>query len=370
MRKLLVLLAAVAFVFAFTTPAAADVNFYGYVGFWTGMDDQSKEFAGLGYDDSDLIWQRDEGNSRFGAKFKKGPFGANVEVRAYPGTSVSDRQFNASYNFGQGTLTIGQQWSNGFANIFGNNSLNVDMCSYGAYGGSLRAGQVHLTFGSLKIGLAKPAAARVIDAKGTTTYLATGPKTTYSTELDTSLPKIEVSYDLKAGPAAIKLFGGYNSYDEVDANDKSYGIDSYGLGGNVKLGFGATTVQATVWTVQNPAEYGLYNYAGTFKATQVVAGGTIYDVSGMGYGVNVSFKLSDTMSVQGGYGMVEYELDRPGTWEDEMAGYYVNLPITIAKGFTITPEFAVGDQKDIVQNGVSTEEGDITTYGVYWKINF
>ena len=57
MRKLFILFAAVAFAFAFTTPAKADVNFSGYVGFQTYM--QNEDNPAPEQDADDLIWTLD-----------------------------------------------------------------------------------------------------------------------------------------------------------------------------------------------------------------------------------------------------------------------------------------------------------------------
>jgi len=49
---------------------------------------------------------------------------------------------------------------------------------------------------------------------------------------------------------------------------------------------------------------------------------------------------------------------------------YAMLPITIAEGFTITPEIGVIDKEDHTVAGVKTEQGDMTYYGAVWKIHF
>ena len=58
--------------------------------------------------------------------------------------------------------------------------------------------------------------------------------------------------------------------------------------------------------------------------------------------------------------------------EDETAFYYINLPIFATKGFTITPELGVTDEKDAKSptTGVTTEQGKTTYYGVRWFIRF
>jgi len=107
MRKLFVLLAAVAFVVAFTVPAmAADWSFYGSARMYTFMSDYSKEYTGTGFSDDDLSWFL-QGNSRIGAKVKAGAVSGRFEY----GSGPSLRLLNGAWNFGGGTLVVGQDYS-------------------------------------------------------------------------------------------------------------------------------------------------------------------------------------------------------------------------------------------------------------------
>ena len=104
MKKLLVLLAAVAFVVAFTVPAmSADWNFYGSSRISTFFDGDSEELTGTGFDDDDLTWGL-QGNSRIGAKVKAGDISGRFEY----GTGINLRLLYASWNFGGGELLVGQ----------------------------------------------------------------------------------------------------------------------------------------------------------------------------------------------------------------------------------------------------------------------
>ncbi len=38
-------------------------------------------YADQNFDDSDLLWELDDGSTRFGVRFKSGKIGANVEIR-------------------------------------------------------------------------------------------------------------------------------------------------------------------------------------------------------------------------------------------------------------------------------------------------
>jgi hypothetical protein len=76
------------------------------------------------------------------------------------------------------------------------------------------------------------------------------------------------------------------------------------------------------------------------------------------------------LKFEAGYGSLETELDRPGTYEDCASAYYVNCQITLAPGVTVTPEIGVIDNEDKTVGGAVTEEGETTYWGAKWMINF
>jgi len=355
MRKLLVLLSAVALMVAITAPAiAADksVSFYGRVWMDTFMEDKSKEYAGSSYsfDDSDLLWNL-PGNatSRFGANFKWDNMSANVEIRPYPGTDVSARQWYATWNFGGGSLLVGHTWSPLYINtaICGQCEAGGSGGQLGNWVGDLRQAQIRLTMGGLTVALVEPGPAANIDA------------VVAGSEIDTTLPKLEATYALKLGSISLVPFLGWQSYDEtVLATDKSYGIDGMVYGITARVPVGPGYVNAQVWMSKNDANWGnLYNNGFGGAA---LSGDSIKDEDGMGYTLVGGMKLSDTMSFEVGYGFNSYELDLPGTYEDESNMYYAQLEIKIAKGFTVTPEFGKVDNDTQVNNGVVTKEVDLT----------
>jgi len=93
MRKLFILVGVVLLAVAFTVPARAEVNFYGHIRFLTYMQDMSKEATGTNFEDTNLIWRMDDGDSRFGARFKNGDFSAIVELR--PRSDTLERLWEA-----------------------------------------------------------------------------------------------------------------------------------------------------------------------------------------------------------------------------------------------------------------------------------
>ncbi|MBW1672892.1 MAG: hypothetical protein JRJ45_04470 [Deltaproteobacteria bacterium] len=325
----------------------------------TFMEDKSKEYAGAAYtkDDSDLRWDVvDNGTSRFGAKFKWDSMSANIEIRPYSGTY---RQWWGAWNFGGGSLLVGHTWSPLYINtaICGQCEAGGSGGQLGNWVGDLRQAQIRLTMGGLTVALVEPGTAAAPLAAGT--------------ENDYTLPKLEATYALKLGSISLVPFLGWQSYDEVDlATDQGKSIDGMVYGITARVPVGPGYVNAQVWMSTNDANWGNYYHTGFGGAYYDAASDSVKDEDGMGYTLVGGMMLSDTMKFEVGYGFNSYELDAPGTWEDESSLMYAQLEIKIAKGFTVTPEFGVVDQDTQVRNGVATEEGDMTYYGAVWKIHF
>jgi len=374
MRKLLVLLSAVAFVVAFSVPVmAADWNLYGSARMATFSNDVTPGGANPTSDD-DLLWDL-QSNSRIGADVKAGAIGGKFEY----GTGINLRQLFGTWNFGAGTLLVGQTYTPVFY-LVSNQVWGTDNDLVG-YGGiySGRKPMIQLAIGGLKIALVTPnvvnidpysAASSEVDLDPTSiTYLQNiaVPASGTFTDTDTTMPKLEVCYSFKAGPFSLKPMFGYNSYDVVDANDDVESVDSYILGLGVSGGFGPLYVKGSVYKGQNLGQYGFYQDA---DGEAQWAGNKIVDNDSMGYQLIVGFKANDMITVEGGYGAVKSELDTRGTYEDKANAYYLQAVITLAKGFFIVPEFGKLDHKYQTVNGVNTEQGDTTYYGAKWQINF
>jgi len=308
-----------------------------------------------------------------GWNFAEGDVSANVEIR--PDNASYIRLFNASWNFGAGTLSVGQQWDPGFTMIYGCCAEGGTMPGFGTWFARLRAPMVKLGFGSLQIAL--------VDPVTPTNPLPAGAAAVGDVaDTDQTLPNLSASYNLNVGPAAIKLWGGYATYDavrETATASKEESIDSYVLGIAPTVGFGPLTIRADYWMAQNPTEYGLAANNSVYDVTYDAAG--LHDVDADGYGIDLAYKISDMYDVRGGWGASNFELDCAGTHEQEISGYYVNFNIRPAKGVVITPEFAVRDYGDITDsdpvvagtpgtNGVKVDQGKVTYYGIYWYIGW
>ena len=389
MRKTFLYLAGIAMVAVCVMNAAAaeeEVSFYGNVRmdtFWVDRDaktgniltsDWGKPAIGWGgpgkatnglYHETDVWWDLCYGSSRFGVKFKSGDIAANVEIRPR-GTSFF-RQWWASWDFGPGSLVVGQTWSATNHEISNSVYDGGDGTAYGDAGGSSRTPQVAVHFpfetGTLKISFAEPGTDAVAGNLGIA-----------ATDFDTEslMPKVEASFDGKIGMLDFGVFGGYNWLEARDAStDYTMDVDGYYAGMMVHFPIGLVYFKGDVWLSRNPYEYGLYLSGNPFAAKAY--GGDIKDVEALGYMALVGMKLTDMLAFEAGYGSVKIERDNPTYGiedEDDKAFYYIQMPVTLARGVSVTPEIGKFDEKEHVVDGDTTDDGDAFYYGAYWRIDF
>ena len=69
---------------------------------------------------------------------------------------------------------------------------------------------------------------------------------------------------------------------------------------------------------------------------------------------------------EAGYGAVSFKDDVSGA-DDEAWSYYLQAPITLAKGVYIIPKIW---QLAFKEDGAGDDEGDVTYFDAQWKINF
>jgi hypothetical protein len=358
MRKLLIVLAALAFVVGTTIPAiATDWSFYGKAAMFTYMQSVSKEASGLGVDDDDLTWTVLNSSNRFGFVAKGDDIGGILEFGinshyAADANRAHIRLANGYWNFGAGTLVVGQDYAP--AAFFPSATIYND-CSMVLHGAvyTQRVPQIKLKWAGLQVALVEPNKAAML-----------------ADDQDTSIPKIEASYDLKVGPVALHIFGGMNSYDEVaivGTTETETGIDSNLFGVGFKYATGPFYVNGDVWMATNPGNYGvLQDSKGT---TATVTGTTVNDVDSMVYAAILGYKVSDMITLEAGYGLISNEREAAGvTTEWETTTIYIQAPITLAKGVTITPEFGTIDYGDVKPG--TGDRGDKTYYGAKWAIVF
>jgi hypothetical protein len=366
-------------VFGFAVSAAmADATLYGSARFRTFWHDTDKEYAGLNFDDEDLEWRMGT-LSRFGVNFKQGDITGKFELDARVGTGATSdtgrgtfidstqtsglgnmrlRHLWGAWNFGAGELCIGQRHSlyTYYISQFGGN-FGAGMALFGGWNlENFRYSQIRLTFGNLKIAFLGVDASQ--DVAGFT-----------DAEKDVELPRLEIAYKLKLEPVTLDFMGGYQTYDVVNSADREESVDCYVLLLKGAFNFGPGYLKAIGTYRQNGENYGVWN--ANAEEAAVYSGGSVQDAECYSFGVTLGFKVSDMITLEGTYVYSEAENDRAGTtYEDENQAYGVLCKITPAPGVTIQPEIIIDDRDDRVQAGATTEQGQDTKIGVFWKIDF
>jgi len=386
MRKLFVLIAAVAFVAALTAPAfAAEWSFYGSARMTTFWYQEDKDYSSTGKKDTDLTWDL-QGNSRFGANVKAGDITGAVEF-GMANSDVSNRILWGEYDFGSFKLGIGQNYSP--MNFFISNQVaqgDADMLPYGGiYSG--RNPMIRFRFGNLDIALVEP------DAPSYSDYSAAGSSITCVDvdgeltptcsaesgcviDTDVYFPRLEARYGLNLGAFYLEFGGGVQSYDVVgrnpvngkEGNDEAitswlgyvgakfnsgpfyFGADAW-IGqntGNMTLNFGDQPVDDALVTCANPK-------------SPSVKDNDLYGLLGV-----VAFTANDMLRFEGGVGWISADrsdFDK----DDETLAYYVQASINLGKGIILVPEVGIIDLRD---NPAGDSEGKITYWGAKWQINF
>ena len=418
MRKLSVVFIALAMVFAFSVNAMAaqalfytekerlptsptkELEVYGSIRmntFWQSIDKESASSTGFAFKDSDLVWDIDDGSSRFGVRFKSGKVGANVEIRPRDRQSVRTRAMSiqgqmdllrhwyGSYDLGFGTFIVGQTWTPTFNPICNECLIGGGgvLDGYGDGGFTARAPglQLHVPIkginGLFKFALLKPWTDP--GPLGTTGIAATNVTPNWGAtgaDFDTTLPKIEVSLSGAFGPLGFNVRGGWNTVDYVQkTTDTSETVDSWVACGDVMYSIGPFYVRGLGYLAQNLSVYGAGAPAaalGLFP-TQLVAGdNSIEDVKNWGWFGVAGFKFNDMLSIEAGYGMRQSKQDvAGGTAKEDASAFVVFLPISITPAFVITPEVLWTDEGTIkVPGAADIDRGNKLYYGIYWRIDF
>jgi len=357
MKKLFVLFVALALVGAFTVPvmAAEDEgavwSFYGNARMGTFFNSKDKD-AG---DDDDLQWDM-FGTSRIGARVKAsdsvgGRFEYGVSGKSVGGGHklARVRLLYGTWNFGAGTLVVGRDYTP----LLHSFSSQVGMDDGGLWGSGIlydgRNPQIKLRLGGFQVALINPKTG-VLGADG---------------DVDVSVPKIAAKYRFATDVFHVSVAGGYQTYDVDNSTDAGdYSVDSWvvGIGGGAS--FGPVGIFTNVYIGQNDAQLGNAHYA---DASASIIGGQVIDNDTLGFTGGVTFKATDMLSFEGGYGYESAELDTSGSNADETSMYYVQASIVVAPGVKIQPEIGIADWHE---DGTGADKGSTTYFGARWIISF
>lgn len=367
MKKLLVILVAIAMVGAFAIPAyaATEFSFKGDARMETFYVSQDDDLGFNGESDTDLLWQKQNVLSRLGIKAVRDNITGYIEIRPNVGSYV--RHWYGEWNFGSGKLLVGKTWTP--ATVFTNSSNYKDNIM-GGFGNmnwaAARIDQIRFTFldNNLKIGfLDVNDSSTIPDPVGGIDF---GGATSSS---DTTLPTIEASYTLKLKPVKLIFCGGFATYDvrELGAADDSETISSNFFGLAAFANIGPTYVKAEAHIAKNGGNYGLNSGSTFYSAAWDPVDEDVIDNDGLGYQLIVGWQATEDFILEAGYGFISGEPDVSGADADEASMVYINCPINLAGGVLLTPEIGVIDYKDDV---FGNPQGKETFYGAVWKISF
>ena len=342
---------------------------------------------------TDVTWGLITPGTSIAFNFKKGDISGEVVLRPFAG---SNSRMYGAWNFGAGTLTIG----NFNAPFRRPQSALHHLGGKAKYAGNLdmytRDQGLMLTFplggGTLEFAALRQSSV----ARGAPSIVTTSAGAPNATgDADNVIPKLELSYDVKFGGFNLWVGGSYQTYSEVvTSTDKEYDIDSWGLSIYGSYGFGPVTINGGYTVAQNSLQHG-FPGTGPDPSIPLTANGAAYDSNDSivdsdltGWHLSAGWKISDMLTLQAGIGGNEFEQDRMTGQlvdaEDTTAFYYINMPIFAAKGLTITPEIGIRDEKDAttatgraasgslpaVAPGGTIEQVKTTYYGVRWFIRF
>lgn len=366
MKKLFVIFA----VLCLAAPAmAADWNFYGsarMATFYTNADADEN-----GVDDVKNTEWAQQGNSRIGATVKvNDQIGGGFEMS----DSFGKRKLYGTYTFAGGSqLMLGQNYTP--STSFYSNSVwagDGDLLGVGQFYIG-RSEMIQWKTGGFKVALINPTEIITDDD-----ILIPGlDASDFYTEV--VIPKIEVSYQLKADAFFMDVFGGYNTFDLKADNAVVTGdvsVDSYVVGIGGGMNFGAFFCNLGGHYGQNLGNYGAYDPALLGKGTgiddnvKIDAAGQEKDNTGWGALAVVGFNVSEMWTIEAGYGYEYAENDFDNADGENVSQYYLNATINIAPGFFIVPEVGYVSYDYEKELDGSDPNPNVTYFGAKWQINF
>lgn len=375
MKKLIVILAVIAMVGAFTATAMADVSLYGsarfrsyYASVDTGVPGAEK--------DKDLEWRMGH-LSRFGVNFKSEKITGRFELDARAGSGASGedielgggasglgnmrlRQLWGQWDFGTGKLLIGHTFPLYDMPVSGINYYSGGLQMFGGMGYNFgpRTSQIRLTFGNFRLAFL-----------GTVTGWNYYPLGSFE-EVNVRFPKIEVRYDMRKGAFALNYIAGWQTYEIEDRNGtkETKNITSWVLGVRGKANFGPAYANLGLTYRQNGTNYDAWTVS--TKELAVLEGNNVKDATAWGIVAALGWKINDVWTLEASYAALNSEQNTTLDNEDDATVWCLQAKITLSPGVYIFPELIYQDNEDMVNNGVSTDQGDKTIIGVFWRIDF
>jgi hypothetical protein len=380
MKKLAILIAAIALV-CFSVPAmAVDWNFYGSARMATFyVSDDLGDGETLGGDDKDDEIQWDlQGNSRLGANVKaeniKGQVELGLKGDGSGDVDVGTRRIYGVWNFGPGSLKVGKDYTPTSQFISGQVfDADLGLLGIGTNYGN-RVGQVAFGFGGFEIALI------TVDTREVETQFVVGGVTfdISAGDVDKYLPKLEAKYGMSLDTWSFNVMGGYNWFkveDVVSSEDgkkNDIDVNSWIVGGDVGFNFGPGYVKAALSYGQNIGTAGWSLPGNRNQAGYAEWDGDddTEDVDTFQGALVGGMKVNDMLSFEAGFGYRQDDPDSDYPLGDEKSkqwAAYVQSVIALYPGVYVIPEVGYFDgDKTFADTDATT-----TFYlGGKWQINF
>lgn len=335
LKKTVVIAAAAGALTALAIPAMAEITPFGQIRLLTGYQQTDTRLPGssVGTD----VFLKLSAQSRVGVKASDGPMSAVIELGIPNGqngtANIYTRLLFATYKFSEGTLLFGQDYSktwNPTARIGFNDSPSNDGLG-NIYDGRLP--QVRFVANNgLYVAAIQPASTQPVAALGSTGL--TGITQTLANDKQKVLiPKLNVGYDGKVDTVGYGVGAVYQTFRDSNTINKQ--INSYYLYARANMTSGPFEAKVNLAygeNVKNAGFVGLNGYSATKGNEKTIEG----------Y-VQGSYTVSPMLKLNAIVGGQSNDRDDYAKADSRMA-YTVNGNITIAKGFSITPEFSITDE--------------------------
>jgi hypothetical protein len=382
MKKLLVILAAIALVWAFAVPASAvDWNFYGSARMETWYDSRdygdASNPAGTDDKDSQTDWNL-ETSSRIGANVKAENIKGQIELGINESTVTSRRVYGV-WDFGGGKLKVGKDYTP-VKQFISSQAAYEDLGLLGigtAYGS--RHGQIALSMGNFTIALVENAASTL---ELTAIGLQLG-------DTDIYFPKVEASFGMAMDQFSFNIIGGFQTFEVqdvvslVNSKKKDITYNSWTVGADGTFNFGPAYVAAA-------ASYGVNVGNAGWHIASLYAGAPDFGVGGFGTGgyglwdgdddvddtkttmfaLVGGFKMSDTVNLEAGFGWRKDDPDANYLTDATYWSAYANATIALAPGVWIIPEVSYFDWGESNIDVNDNDLGKEILVGAKWQIDF
>ncbi len=343
MKKLIVILAVIAMVGAFTATAIADVSLYGSARFRTYYADVDSGVPGAD-SDKDLEWRQGFLN-RFGANFKADKITGKLEIDSRAGSgrvqplilkpairllgpgNLRLRHLWGQYDFGIGKLMIGQNYPLYDAPVSGINYYSGGLQKFGGIGYDVaRTGQIRLTFGDFRVAFLPPDTARKLR------YWCW--PCDYD-EVNTTVSQTRTAIRHEDGCICTQLYRWVSDHYEALITSQAQAkntenIDSFVLGARAKANFGPAYAGLGLTYRQNGDNYGAWTVSS--KEAAIFQGNNLKDGKAFGIVASLGWKVNDMFTLEGSFASLSSSQDTDLNNEDDAIAYGVIGKITVAPG--------------------------------------